>query len=167
MDSEYPLRPKPATHRYRYIIWCYCCIILICLYIIDIMCGTFTQLFSQALAIGVIDNIFSPNFTTSTVGRIIDAMLKGIATFWLYKRGQCTAGVRTPNTNPLQDYNAMAILIGGAIGAVTLFAVGEIMGSTPMTMGDSNIVEYMVDAIAVHLVYGVSGSIVANFAAMQ
>lgn len=165
MYSYAPVRRNPVTHICRYIAWCYCCIILISLNIIDIMCGTFTQLFAQALAIGVIDNIFAPNYTTSTVGRLIDVMLKGIATFWLYKWGQCTNGVR--NANPLQNYNAMAILVGGAIGAVTLFAVGEIMGSTPMTTGSGNYVEYLVDAIAVHLVYGVSGSIVQNFASMS
>lgn len=135
--------------------------ILILLYLKDTMCGTFTQLFAQALAIGVIDNVFTPNYQTSEFGMIIDVVLKGIATFWLYKWGQCTNGVRSPNTSPFANYNAMAILVGGLIGAVTLFAVGQIMGDNPF--GKDRFIIYFVDAIAVHLVYGVSGSIVQNF----
>lgn len=136
--------------------------ILILFYLSDIMCGTFTQLLGQALAIGVIDNVFSPGYQTSDFGLIIDVILKGIATFWIYKWGQCTNGTRSPNTSPFANYNAMAILVGGLIGAITLFAVSMVMKGNDF--GQDRFIIYFVDAIAVHLVYGISGSIVQTFA---
>lgn len=139
------------------------CIILILIHIKVTMCGTFTQLLGQAVAIGVIDSVLTPSFYASSMGVWIDVILKGIATFWVYKYAQCTSGTRSPNTQPFQNYNAMQILVGGLIGALTLYAVGQVVGEN--AFGKDKFVTYLVDAIAVHLVYGVSHSIIMGFSA--
>jgi hypothetical protein len=126
------------------------------------MCGTFTQLFAQALAIGVIDTILSPRLGEGEVMVFVDFLMKGIATFWLYKWGQCTLGVHP--ASPLSNYSAIGIIIGGFVGAITLAVVNMIVGRNMFT-GETRYITYLLDAIAVHMVYGISHGVIAGYAA--
>lgn len=127
------------------------------------MCGTFTQLFAQSIAIGVLDTLFRPRLGQGDIMMIIDFLLKGISTFWLYKWGQCTSSGDHPSS-PLANYSNVAIVVGGIVGAGTLMIVSTIMGPG-MFSGETKYIMYFVQAIAVNFVYGLSAGLIANYAA--
>lgn len=124
------------------------------------MCGTFTQIFGQALAIGVIESFMSAK-SSEPVMNMVRFLFEGVVTFYIHRWMKCTGTTRT-TVKPFANLNTMAVLVGGAIGAGTLVVSASFL---PKNMyGDMYYLEYVLQAILLNLMYNMSFNVVDNFA---
>jgi len=125
------------------------------------MCGTFTSILGQAAAIGVIDMVISPAFGMSDMRLLFDFVLKGISTFWVYKYAQCS-GTSGTTRRPFMGLNFMTILVGGLIGSGVLAITSIILPNN--MFGNTNFMEYIIEAVVLNFAYGMAASVVADIA---
>lgn len=122
------------------------------------MCGTFTSILGQALAIGVIDTVISPGLGRSSFRYIFDFLAKGAASFYVY-RYTCNKSTNS-TSKPFSGLNLITVLVGGVIGAGTLALSSLFLPNN--LFGGMNFMEYIIEAVILNFVYGMSGRIVAD-----
>lgn len=122
------------------------------------MCGTFTSILGQALAIGVIDMAITPNLGMSTFRILFDFVAKGVATFYVY-RYSCKKSTNS-SSRPFDNLSLMTVLVGGIIGAGVM-ALSSLFLPNNM-FGGMNFLEYIVEAVILNFVYGMSATVVAD-----
>ena len=121
------------------------------------MCGTFTAIFGEALALFLVDSFIRPSLVSmGEVRMLIELLIKGISTFWIYKWAQCLpAG--THNRRPLHGMSFMTLVFGGMIGAVTLMLSKSLLPRQSEIM-KNDYMGYLIDAVIVNFVYGMAQS---------
>lgn len=123
------------------------------------MCGTFTSLLGQALAIGVIDTLVSPNMGMSSFRILFDFVAKGVATFYVY-RYSCKKSTNS-SSRPFEGLSAMTVIVGGIVGAGTL-ALSSLFLPNNMFGNGMNFMEYIIEAVILNFVYGMSAGVVSE-----
>lgn len=127
------------------------------------MCGTFTAILGEALALGIVDGFISPSIMgMGEMKLFFDFILKGIATFWVYKWAQCKPD-HTFSRRPLQGTNFLTLFFGGLIGAVTLLMAKSLL-PRQSEIFRNDYMGYVIDAVIVNFVYGMASSTVESLA---
>ncbi len=126
------------------------------------MCGTLTSILGQAAALMVVETVISPAFGVSAMRFWLDYIIKGIATFWIYKYTQCS-GTSGTTSRPLSGLNATTIIVGGLLGAVTLTITMMFLPVNRM-MGGMDFLEYIIQAVILNFAYGMGANVIADLA---
>ena len=126
------------------------------------MCGTLTSILGQAVALMVVETMISPSLGAGELIRYVDYMIKGVATFWIYKYAQCS-GTSGTTSRPLSGYKATTIIVGGLIGAVVLTLTNIILPGKTLS-GGLDFLGYVIQAVVLNLAYGMGSNIVADLA---
>lgn len=125
------------------------------------MCGTLTSILGQAAALMVVETVISPGLGVSAMRFWLDYIIKGVATFWIYKYTQCS-GTNGTTSRPFAGLNAMTIIVGGLLGAGILTVTTMFIPSGNL-FGGTNFLEYIVQAIILNFGYGMGANVIADF----
>lgn len=126
------------------------------------MCGTLTSILGQAVALMVVETMISPGLGAGEMIMYIDYIIKGVATFWIYKYAQCS-GTSGTTSNPLSGYKATTVIVGGLLGALVLTFTNMILPGKTLS-GGLDFLGYVIQAVILNLAYGMGANIVADLA---
>lgn len=126
------------------------------------MCGTLTSILGQAAALMVVETVISPAFGASAFRYWLDFIMKGVATFWIYKYTQCS-GTSGTTSKPLSNLKFTTIIVGGLLGAIVLNITLMFLPSR-RTMGGLDFLEYLIQAVVLNFAYGMGANVVADLA---
>lgn len=128
------------------------------------MCGTLTSILGQAAALMVIEKVISPGLGESEFKYIMDFLLKGISTYWVYNYAKCS-GTSGTTSNPLAGMNAMKVIVGGIFGGAVLALTALLLpGESLQIFGNMDFMNYVVQALILNFSYRMGANIIADFA---
>jgi hypothetical protein len=119
------------------------------------MCGTIMQILGQGAALYLLDLLVKPAFGGGAMVDTFLFLVKGFATFYIYKWFQCSStGVIR---NPLHGVTFWQALLGGIVGMFTLMLAGMLLNENSFGRGGiEELVVYGIEAVILNLVYGLS-----------
>ena len=126
------------------------------------MCGTLMQIVGQGAALYILDLLVRPAFGGGLMVDMFLFLVKGFATFWIYKWFQCsTNGIIR---NPLHGTSFWMALIGGIVGMFTLMLTGMVLNEQREEGGIEILMKYGIEAVILNIVYGMGHNIIQDVA---
>lgn len=120
------------------------------------------QILGQGAALYILDMLVKPAFGGGLVVDMFLFLVKGFATFYLYKWFACsTSGIIR---NPLAGTSFWMALLGGIIGMFTLMVVGMLVNERAFRGAGGELVVYGIEAVVLNVVYGLSADLVQDMA---
>lgn len=122
------------------------------------MCGTIMQILGEGAALLLVDGFISPFLGGGALVDTLLFLIKGMATYYVYKWFQCSSGgiIR----HPMANVGFWGALVGGLVGMFTLMLTGMVIN---VNRGDI-FLKYGIEAIILNMVYGFLAGTIQNLA---
>lgn len=122
------------------------------------MCGTVMQFAGMGLALMVEDNLLTPGLGNMNGNWVIDILIKGITTYWIYSYFTCKS--RNMGMPAMNNMSFGSLVLGGAVGAALLLISANIAGTN--YYGNATYMKYVVQAVVLQFGFTIANNLFTN-----